>query len=624
MEDSEDRSGKNIHNIEHLVVLSNSVKFCETQYIVHIVLQILNQTIWELSDDCEVELFKEFIIRRLLEEEFWSRRFEIKDLERILTFFYGWIYQTPATTIPANRYCIYNRFESQRNNDKKFRKSPFKSLISLKFVRDPQIVIGKDFEGRTRVIFLGLKDIDGDGSIESVKNYTVKFSEFFNIDDFQIATEERLRELFQSLTIVLVIQERANLDNTVGGKSVGQLAREYKARGGYDSFVTLTFNLSFDSRAFWHMVKLCSLKPADLDKERKSFLCIGNWEYEGDEITNWGIWERAGHIIAREKQRLSFPLESRLGKAISQHQRYNFLCFDFTKHLELNLPLVWEPYRIELGLFLDTTYRDIFFFNRHPELVESGPFLEEVINKELFKSRVPEIIETISRVSVGDLLAAFRGELDEYSDNPINVLFPTVHYIALLEIISKKEQALENTLIGSAPTPFRLLTINEIKLRKRLDTLDDPDFRFTSSLTERLLKGHLAILEQIHLRRCICCRTLGIDKKRSTGALSIFCIGGSKSDKYPLTTLRYEAKQHFLISTYCDWGYYQRKVWKSFKAKQQKGDKETSSIEAIQEVISSEDEQQPESVTEPVSGAVENTTGDSADDGLRRSKRNKH
>ena len=48
-------------DFEHLVVLSNSVVFCKKQYIVAIVLQTLNRTIWELSLDQEVELFKKIL-----------------------------------------------------------------------------------------------------------------------------------------------------------------------------------------------------------------------------------------------------------------------------------------------------------------------------------------------------------------------------------------------------------------------------------------------------------------------------------------------------------------------------------------------------------------------------------
>ena len=403
MESSEEGVERaNIQSIEHLVDLYNQVEFCELQYIVHIVAQTLNKTIWEFTDDTEVELLKEFVIKQLLLGELslrLDRRPRLSDLETILRFFICWL--RPSSSSRTNRYLIFNRFTSTRNNDKKFRRSPFKSVLTLNLCRRPQIIIGKDHKDRTRIIYLGLDSIEGGDTIKSITSHLVVFSEYIRPEEWQVATEAKLRELFVTLTTVLAIQDwekTEDTDETIDPEPpISEIIAKYKAREDCNNLVALALNLTRDSDTVQRIVDLCSVQTTP---SRVEFL-------------DQDIWEVEGHKIAEEKLRGLFPLETRLKKVYNQRQRYNFLCFDFTQHLELNLPLLWEPGNIDLSLFLDVIYKDIFFFNRHPELVESGPILEEIVNKDLLKYKTPVIKNFISNLKVADFFSAIERKTTE-------------------------------------------------------------------------------------------------------------------------------------------------------------------------------------------------------------------
>ena len=608
MESSEEGVERaNIQSIEHLVELYTQVEFCELQYIVHIVAQTLNKTIWEFTDDTEIELFKEFVIKQLLLGELslrLDRRPRLSDLETILRFFICWLRPSSSSSSRTSRYLIFNRFTSTRNNDKKFRRSPFKSVLTLNLCRRPQIIIGKDHKDRTRIIYLGLDSIEGGDTIKSITSHLVVFSEYIRPEEWQVATEAKLRELFVTLTTVLAIQDwekTEDTDETIDPEPpISEIIAKYKAREDCNNLVALALNLTRDFDTIQRIIGLCSVPTTP---SRVEFL-------------DQDIWEVERHKIAEEKLRGLFPLETRLKKVYNQRQRYNFLCFDFTQHLELNLPLLWEPGNIDLSLFLDVIYKDIFFFNRHPELVESGPILEEIVNKDLLKYKTPLIKNFISNLKVADFFSAIRKETIECPN--INALFPAAEYLADCIFKDGPDQVTIYKFISARHIHTLRLTVDD-KAISRL--IEDEHYRLTSSLIRRLLLGHLAILEQVHLKRCVSCRTWGVNRKRPTGALSIFCVGVSDIDLYPAVDLHFEANRDFLL-IYNNNGvteYFQDKIRLALLDKIKKGNNNT-----VQEIIPIQNEQQPESVTEPVSRAVENTTGDSADDGLRRSKRNKH
>ena len=531
-------------DFKHLVVLSNSVGFCKKQYIVAIVLQALNRTIWEVSLDQEVELFKKFLVDKILEElkSRLGRDLELLDIKEALKFTFCW-FKCCGGSVTNTPYLIYDRLQE----DSKFKKDPFHKVLRIQNCTHPQIVIGKDSEGHVRVLLLGISAIET-GDLWDLKHisFTVLAKEFLVLDnesvDWETASVEYLLKFFVKLLSVVVVSDKepSNIRESRLNK-VREKVDKTRADSSINRFHFLIQNVVDGVERISYVFDFCSLAK-DLENDRITFLLNE-------------AWERTDHHIFKELQRNNFPL-SDLDDAIIKEKRFNFLTFDFTEHLKEGWPLRWNPEEVNLSCFLNSQFEDIFFYCRHPALVHWGPYLEGIVGDDVLERFDTSFKNTDLKPSftVEDLFRSFKGDqslvsqCESFDYNSIQLLLPSNDKLILrgsLDSLFRWGTPFPKNLVkASSRYSIRTASICAAGIQKVTGIYN---FKVTSSIKKLLLKGRLAILEQRHLIRCASCRVLGVDLKRSTGALSIFCIGATELDSYPLATLRYDESKDFIL-----------------------------------------------------------------------------
>ena len=533
-------------DFKHLVVLSNSVVFCKKQYIVAIVLQTLNRTIWELSLDQEVELFKKFLLDKIL-EELRSRlgidHLTLAYIKEAVRYTFGWL-NSCGGLVSFTKYRVFDRLEE----DLKLRRDPIPKLLRLQNCNHPQIVVGEDLKGNLRVLFLGLSAIEGRDIINNkdITAFTIIAKEFLVLDneavDWETVTVLYLRKFFlRIISVVVVIDPESTVTRESRLQRVREAVENTKANPDLDRLYFLVQNVVSCEAKIPFVSQFCSLER-NLEDDRITFLLNE-------------AWERTDHHIFKELQRNNFPL-SDLDDAIIKEKRFNFLTFDFTEHLKEGWPLRWNPEEVNLSCFLNSQFEDIFFYCRHPALVHWGPYLEGIVGDDVLERFDTSFKNTDLKPSftVEDLFRSFKGDqslvsqCESFDYNSIQLLLPSNDKLILrgsLDSLFRWGTPFPKNLVkASSRYSIRTASICAAGIQKVTGIYN---FKVTSSIKKLLLKGRLAILEQRHLIRCASCRVLGVDLKRSTGALSIFCIGATELDSYPLATLRYEESKDFIL-----------------------------------------------------------------------------
>ena len=468
--------------------------------------------------------------------------------------------------VSFTKYRVFDRLEE----DFKLRRDPIPKLLRLQNCNHPQIVVGEDLKGNLRVLFLGLSAIEGRDIISNkdITAFTITAKEFLVLDneavDWETVTVLYLRKFFlRIISVVVVIDPESTVTRESRLQRVREAVENTEANPDLDRLYFLVQNVVGCEAKIPFVSQFCSLGN-DLENDRGLFLSNEEWEH-------------TDHIISKELKRNNFPVDN-LDDAVTKDRRFNFLTFDFTEHLKSGWSVRWIPEEVSLSLFLNPEFENTFFYCRHPALVHWGPYLEEIVGRDILE-RFNTSFKKVTvrpRVTAGHLLRSFSCQqpiFDQSGDyNSIQLLFPSSN-----EIIFRV--GLHHLFKWGDPFPASLAKISNeyevfTEIVRALDiqrACELYDFKVTSSLKRLLLKGRLALLEQIHLRRCASCRVLGVDLKRPTGALSIFCVGATEVDSYPLAVLTYEESKDFILFYKYVRGLscfpFQTKVWKQLRDK---------------------------------------------------------